>query len=149
MSDPNETLITREEMVELFGAVMPIEAAVLLFEAPDDQPTSEIRAKLREMAKRQSNPSAFEEKAREIADGILSQLTHELRGTTEKGSFHMAHFVPSVVKFRAAIASALEEAEMRGQNDVWLWLESETVGVQREIVLSQMGRFKRATQKET
>lgn len=65
------------------------------------------------MSEEISEPSTNEDRAREIADGILSQLTHELRGTTEKGSFHMAHFVPSVVKFRAAIASAIEEAEMR------------------------------------
>jgi hypothetical protein len=80
--------------------------------------------------------SDFEAKAREIVEPFRSLLLDQA----------VPEFYP---KLNSAIASALEVAEMRGPNDVWLWLESETVGVQREIVLSQMGRFKRATQKET
>jgi hypothetical protein len=80
--------------------------------------------------------SDFEAKAREIVEPFRSLLLDQA----------VPEFYPKLI---SSIAAALEEAEMRGQNDVWLWLESETVGVQREIVLSQMGRFKRASQKET
>lgn len=46
----DEEPITMEELKELFGDMMPIEAAKLLWEAPDDWTIGMVRAKLREMA---------------------------------------------------------------------------------------------------
>jgi hypothetical protein len=89
-----------------------------------------------------TNPVTNEDRAR----AVLREIQQIAFGDADQICFEVEDFGTTVL---SAIASALEEAEMRGQNDVWLWLESETVGVQREIVLSQMGRFKRATQKET
>lgn len=54
-----------------------------------------------------------EAKAREIADRIVAETTHELRGKTEAGTFHLVHSIPSISKFRDAISAALREAEER------------------------------------
>lgn len=42
--------ITQDEMVEMFGQSMPVEAVSLLFDAPPEMTIGEIRAKLRTMA---------------------------------------------------------------------------------------------------
>jgi len=42
--------ITREEMVELFGAEMPIEAVNAVWNAPPDWTTGDVRAELRRLA---------------------------------------------------------------------------------------------------
>ena len=44
-----EDKITQKEMIELFGETMPIEAANLLFEAPDGWTVGQVRAKLRSL----------------------------------------------------------------------------------------------------
>lgn len=42
--------ITREEMIEMFGEMMPIEAVSLLWEAPGEMTLGEMRAELRRIA---------------------------------------------------------------------------------------------------
>lgn len=42
--------ITQEEMIELFGSEMPMEAVRLVYEAPDDWTCRDVRMRLREIA---------------------------------------------------------------------------------------------------
>ena len=49
MSDQDK--ITQEEMVEMFGESMPMEAVTLVWRAPDDMTAGEIRAELRRIAR--------------------------------------------------------------------------------------------------
>lgn len=49
MSD--ERPITSDEMVELFGERMPIEAVMLLWGSPDEMTIGQLRAKLRQIAR--------------------------------------------------------------------------------------------------
>ena len=44
--------ITREEMIEMFGEPMPMVALKLLWDAPDTKTIGELRAELREIARR-------------------------------------------------------------------------------------------------
>lgn len=44
--------ITQAEMVALFGETMPIEAVTLLWDSPGTKTIGEIRAELRELARR-------------------------------------------------------------------------------------------------
>lgn len=46
---PEEDKITQQEMVEMFGETMPMEAYKLLLEATDDMTVGEVRKKLREI----------------------------------------------------------------------------------------------------
>jgi len=48
----NEGPITQEEMIELFGEAMPIEAVQLLWQADGSATVGQIRAKLREIGQR-------------------------------------------------------------------------------------------------
>jgi hypothetical protein len=57
--------------------------------------------------------SQFEEKAREIA----RSTTDQLRGSTDAGPFHLAHHIPSMRKFIAAISLALGEAFEAGKGE--------------------------------
>lgn len=44
--------ISAEEMIELFGETMPIEAVQLLWSAGDDKTVGELRAELRQIARK-------------------------------------------------------------------------------------------------
>lgn len=46
----NTSPITREEMIEMFGEEMPMEAVVLVWDSPGETTIGEVRAKLREIA---------------------------------------------------------------------------------------------------
>lgn len=48
-ADP-QAKITQQELVDMFGSQMPIEAVDLLWNAPDEMTIGEARAKLREIA---------------------------------------------------------------------------------------------------
>ena len=69
--------------------------------------------------------NVFERKAREIINWTVSEGTRDFSALL------------------AAIASALEAERLEGQNDIWLWLDEETTGVQNQIVKSMMARHKR------
>jgi hypothetical protein len=45
-----EDKITQQEMIEMFGETMPLEAATLVWEAPDGMTVGDVRKKLRKIA---------------------------------------------------------------------------------------------------
>lgn len=50
--------ITQEELVELFGESIPMEAVQVLFDAPDEWTIGMVRAEVRRIAQNVSNPPA-------------------------------------------------------------------------------------------
>ncbi len=59
--------ITQAEMMELFGATMPIEAVTLIWESPPEMTIGEVRAKLRTMG-------AAHKRHRAAADALAERL---------------------------------------------------------------------------
>lgn len=73
--------ITQAEIVELFGDEMPIEAANLLFNAPDDMTIDEVREKIRALAKDWNTP---ERRCRAQAERLQRDMLHNTSGLTER-----------------------------------------------------------------
>ncbi len=74
-SSPDSTTgpITREEMMELFGDYMPIEAVSLVWDAPGDMTLGEIRSELRKLAKARPTDAAAR-----TSEPVLSGLHEDL-----------------------------------------------------------------------
>lgn len=60
----DQSPITREEMIEMFGDAIPMEAVALLWGTPDNATIGEVRAKLREIAAAKSSPPGLIERLR-------------------------------------------------------------------------------------
>lgn len=73
--------ITQSEIVELFGDEMPIEAANLLFNAPDYMTIGEVREKIRALAKEWNTP---DRRYHAQAERLQREMLHNTSGLTER-----------------------------------------------------------------
>ena len=101
-----EDKITRDEMIELFGVSMPVEAATLLWEASDEKTVGQLRSELREIAAKRQIDSLRERVARAIFASILGEDTRVERHPRED----VCDSETYLAEADAAIALVLEEA---------------------------------------
>lgn len=69
--------ITREEMIEMFGEAMPMEAVALVWDTPGEMTLGEVRARLREIA---ATPKAITLSDRLRSEAVSWSAPHTVTG---------------------------------------------------------------------
>lgn len=107
--------ITREEMRELFGDRMPLEAAKLLWDLPSTKTVDEIRAELRELA--MTTATKDEPLTDEMLQGIKGHLEAcRAKGHQNPAVDHMLLLIAEVERLRAENEKAYDAGVTDGQS---------------------------------
>lgn len=114
LSEPeNEAKITREEMIELFGEAMPLEAGNLLFDTDGDKTIGQVRAELRKIAA-ERRPASLDtsDLVRRLAEPLTAEIARQVGGAVGRdGSYNMTAAMVEIDKVLdgrlAAAAAAL------------------------------------------